>query len=96
LTKLPKVSTRTDAYVKRGCGGTMSIATVAPVVGRPDIMRHSYICLDCGKEATFDVAKKRKSRARRRAGPLCSRQPASPVFLLFPVPPELGFSRVRH
>jgi hypothetical protein len=62
--KLPKVSTRTDAYVKCGCGGTMSIATVAPVVDRPDIMRHSYICLDCGKEATFDVAKKAEEQGK--------------------------------
>ena len=38
----------------------MSIATVAPVLDLPDIMRHGYICLDCGKEATFDVAKKGK------------------------------------
>lgn len=38
----------------------MSIATVAPVLDLPDIMRHSYICLDCGKEASFDVAKKDK------------------------------------
>jgi hypothetical protein len=60
LSKLPKVPTRTDAYVLCACGGTMSIATVAPVVDMPDIMRHSYVCLDCGKDATFDVAKKGK------------------------------------
>ena len=54
----PKIPTRTDAYVACACGGTMGIVTVEPIPGRPDFMRHTYHCRDCGKDATFDVAKK--------------------------------------
>ena len=57
---LPKIPTRTDAYVVCACGGTMSIATVAPIPDRPDFMCHVYQCLDCGMQASFDVAKKGK------------------------------------
>ena len=55
----PKIPTRTDAYVQCTCGGTMSIATVEPVPDKPMIMRHTYRCLDCGKDAVFEVAKKK-------------------------------------
>lgn len=54
----PNIPTRTDAYVKCTCSGTMSITTVEPVPDKPMIMRHTYQCLDCGKVATFEVAKK--------------------------------------
>jgi hypothetical protein len=54
---LPKTPTRTDAYVACTCGGTMGISTVEPVPDEPMIMRHTYVCLDCGKMAEFKVAK---------------------------------------
>lgn len=54
----PKIPTRTDAFVECACGGTMSIATVAPIPDRPGHMRHMYTCADCGADATFDVEKK--------------------------------------
>ena len=53
-----KIPTRTDAFVECVCGGTMSIATVSPIADKPDFMRHTYHCNECGAEATFDVAKK--------------------------------------
>lgn len=56
----PKIPTRTDAFVECACGGTMSIATVAPIPDQSDFMRHVYRCRDCGTLATFDVAKKGK------------------------------------
>lgn len=55
---LPRIPTRTDAVVLCGCGGTMRIASVAPIPGRPDHMRHGYSCADCGTDTGFDVAKK--------------------------------------
>lgn len=54
----PKTPTRTDAYVACACGGTMGIVTVEPIPDKADFMRHTYHCRDCGKDATFDVAKK--------------------------------------
>ncbi|HEY1153733.1 MAG TPA: hypothetical protein VGE73_07765 [Pseudolabrys sp.] len=54
----PKFPTRTDAYVQCGCGGTMAIATVEPIPDKPLVMRHTYRCLDCGREERFEVAKK--------------------------------------
>jgi hypothetical protein len=57
----PKIPLRTDALVECACGGTMSIATVAPIADKPDFMRHDYHCRDCGADATFDVAKKAKA-----------------------------------
>ena len=54
----PKIPTRTDAVIACACGGTMSIATVAPIPDNPDHMRHMYHCAGCDKDATFDVAKK--------------------------------------
>ena len=36
----------------------MMVATVAPILNKPDHMRHSYVCVDCGEEANFEVAKK--------------------------------------
>ncbi len=56
----PKIPTRTDAVCECVCGGTMTIATVAPIAGKPDHMRHLYHCNDCEADATFDVAKKAK------------------------------------
>ncbi len=55
---LPKIPTRTDAYVACTRGGTMCITRAEPIGARPLFMRHAYKCLDCGKEATFDVEKK--------------------------------------
>lgn len=55
---LPTTPSRTDAYVRCACGGTMAVTAVAPLLNRPDHMRHSYICVDCGAEMSFDVAKK--------------------------------------
>jgi hypothetical protein len=55
---LPTKPSRTDAYVRCGCGGTMQVTAVAPIVNRPDHMRHSYVCVDCGAEANFEVAKR--------------------------------------
>jgi hypothetical protein len=56
---LPKTPIRTDAFVQcSGCGGTMSIQTVEPVPDKPDVMRHTYKCLDCGAISPFEVAKK--------------------------------------
>ena len=57
----PKIPTRTDAFVQCACGGTMTIATVAPIPDNADHMRHMYHCNDCDKDATFDVAKKAKA-----------------------------------
>ena len=54
----PKIPTRTDAYIACACGGTMVIVSVAPIPDKSDLMRHTYRCRDCGKDATFDVAKK--------------------------------------
>jgi len=54
----PKTPTRTDAYVACACGGVMGIVTAEPIPDRPDFMRHTYHCADCGKNAMFDVAKK--------------------------------------
>ncbi|MGI8525618.1 MAG: hypothetical protein ACR2K5_05470 [Pseudolabrys sp.] len=56
---LPKIPSRTDAFVQCDCGGTMSIQTVEPIPEQPDKMRHTYKCLDCGKEAQFEVDKKK-------------------------------------
>ena len=39
----------------------MSIATVLPIPGQPDFMRHIYHCNGCGADATFEVAKKSQS-----------------------------------
>jgi hypothetical protein len=44
--------------VQCGCGGTAQIATVAPIADDPGHMRHLYTCLECGKDMSFDVAKK--------------------------------------
>lgn len=55
---IAKIPTRTDSYVLCPCGGTAAIAMVAPIPDDPEHMRHLYTCLDCGKELTFDVAKK--------------------------------------
>jgi DNA-directed RNA polymerase subunit RPC12/RpoP len=55
---LPTKPTRTDAYVRCACGGTMMVMAVAPIPNVPDKMRHSYACVDCGAEANFEVAKK--------------------------------------
>lgn len=55
---IPTIPTRLDAFVKCGCGGTAKIAAVAPIADDTDHMRHLYTCLDCGKELSFDVAKK--------------------------------------
>ena len=55
---IPKIPTRTDAYVQCGCGGTAKIAGVSPIPDDPDRMRHLYACLECAEEMTFDVAKK--------------------------------------
>jgi hypothetical protein len=55
---LPKTPTRTDAYVQCTCGGTMSIVTVEPIPDKPDKMRHTYKCLDCGAISPFEVMKK--------------------------------------
>jgi hypothetical protein len=57
---IPTIPTRTDAYVQCGCGGTAQIATVAPIADDPGHMRHLYTCLECGKDMSFDVAKKRQ------------------------------------
>lgn len=65
---IPKIPTRTDAFVQCGCGGTAKIAGVAPIPGDPDHMRHLYACLECAKEMTFDVAKKRKEEATEDGG----------------------------
>ena len=54
---LPTTPSRTDAYVRCACGGTMAVTAVAPIPNAPDKMRHSYICVDCGAEANFEVAK---------------------------------------
>ena len=62
---IPKIPTRTDAFVLCPCGGTATIATVAPIPDDPDHMRHLYACLDCGKELTFDVGKKAASAPRQ-------------------------------
>ena len=61
---IPRIPTRTDAYVLCGCGGTAKIAAVAPIPDDPDHMRHLYACLECGAEASFDVAKKAKAEAK--------------------------------
>ena len=55
---LPTTPSRTDAHVRCACGGVMTITAVAPIPGTPDKMRHSYVCVDCGAEASFDVMKK--------------------------------------
>jgi hypothetical protein len=55
---LPDKPTRTDAHVRCTCGGVMTITAVAPIPNQPDKMRHSYVCVDCGAEANFEVAKK--------------------------------------
>ena len=55
----PTIPTRTDAYVACACGGTMCITEAEPVADNPLLMRHAYTCLKCGKEATFEVEKKR-------------------------------------
>ena len=60
---LPKTPTRTDAFVQCSCGGTMRIATVAPVPDKPDKMQHGYECLDCGATASFEVDKKKPDPA---------------------------------
>ena len=36
----------------------MSIVMVEPVPDHAVIMRHTYTCVDCGRSAKFDVAKK--------------------------------------
>ena len=54
----PKIPTRTDAAVTCGCGGIARITAVAPIVDRPDHMRHTYHCGDCGKDLVFEVMKK--------------------------------------
>ncbi len=59
---LPKTPTRTDAFVQCDCGGTMSIQTVEPIPDKADMMRHSYKCLDCGKDASFEVMKKGETK----------------------------------
>jgi hypothetical protein len=55
---LPRIPTRTDAFVQCGCGATAKIASVSPIAGRPDHMRHGYSCAACGTDASFEVAKK--------------------------------------
>lgn len=54
----PTIPTRTDAYVACTCGGTMCIVDAEPIADKPAFMCHVYKCLDCGKVATFEVAKK--------------------------------------
>ena len=61
---IPTVPTRTDAYVLCGCGGTARIATVAPISDDPDHMRHTYNCLECGRDTGFVVAKKAQERGK--------------------------------
>lgn len=57
---VPRIPTRTDAFVQCDCGGTAKIVTVAPIADAPDHMRHLYHCGDCGADLSFDVAKKSK------------------------------------
>lgn len=61
-----EVRTRTDAYVMCPCGGTAAITAVAPIPDEPDQMRHTYACLECGKEMKFDVAKLGKEQAQEK------------------------------
>lgn len=56
---IPKIPTRTDAYVLCPCGGTAKIATVAPIADKSGYMRHFYACPDCGQGTGFDVEKKK-------------------------------------
>jgi hypothetical protein len=58
----PTIPTRSDAYVACACGGTMCITEAEPVLDKPTHMRHAYKCLECGKEATFEVEKKKGAR----------------------------------
>ena len=58
------VPTRTDAYVMCPCGGTAAITAVAPIPDELNQMRHTYACLECGKETRFDVAKKADEPAK--------------------------------
>jgi hypothetical protein len=69
---IPTIPTRLDAYVQCGCGGTAQIATVAPVAGDPGHMRHLYTCLECGREMSFDVAKKANKKATEQGAPSSS------------------------
>jgi hypothetical protein len=55
---IPKIPTRTDAYVACTCGGTMCISEAELIADKPMRMSHTYKCLACGKEATFEVEKK--------------------------------------
>ena len=54
---LPRIPTRTDAYIRCNCDGTMIIQTVAPIPDKPDFMLNTYQCVDCGALAPFEVAK---------------------------------------
>ena len=56
---IPKIPTRTDAFVQCACGATAKIAAVAPIAEKPDHMRHFYACPACGQETGFDVEKKK-------------------------------------
>jgi len=55
---LPKIPTRTDAAIACRCGGVARISAVAPIPTRPNHMRNSYTCAECGQEQSFDVLKK--------------------------------------
>jgi len=44
----------------------MGIVAVEPTPGKPRFMRHTYHCRDCGKDATFDVAKKAVAAKKSR------------------------------
>ncbi len=55
---LPAIPTRTDAAIACHCGGVARISAVAPIPMRPDRMRNSYSCAECGQESAFEVMKK--------------------------------------
>ena len=55
---LPSIPTRTDAAIACNCGGVARISAVAPIPTRPDRMRNSYSCAECGQESAFEVLKK--------------------------------------
>ena len=81
--------TRTDAYVLCPCGGTAAIATVAPIPDEPDHMRHTYACLECGKEMKFDVAKKAQESVKEQ-GKEQGREQAMAEPLVVVIPHRLG------
>ena len=55
---LPSIPTRTDAAIACPCGGVARISAVAPIPMRPDRMRNTYSCAECGQEHAFEVMKK--------------------------------------